>query len=204
MSEVAVVDVGTGNLFSVLRGVERAGGRPVLVSDREAIRAARRVLLPGVGSFADAMRRIDGLGFGEVLREVAARGTPMLGICLGMQLLFDEGEEEGATPGLGLIPGRVVKLRGGPGLIVPHVGWQRLQVRQANPLVEADDAPWLYFSHSYVAHTESAFVVASVEHGETVPAIVRRGNVFGLQPHPEKSGRAGEALLARFLELETE
>lgn len=199
---VGVVDLGTGNLFSVLRGVERAGGDPKIVSSSGEIRASPRLLLPGVGSFADAARRLDALELRSVLRDVAAAGIPLLGICLGMQLLFERGEEDGVSEGLGLLPGTVVKLAGGPGLVVPHVGWQRLEARAPSPLLGAADAPWFYFSHSYRAVAPAAHVVAVAQHGEEIPAIVQRGSVFGLQPHPEKSGRAGEALLRAFLALE--
>lgn len=199
--DVGVVDLGTGNLFSVLRGLERAGGAPRLVQRAEQIQAVPRLLLPGVGSFADAARRLDELGLRPVLREYSESGSPVIGICLGMQLLFERGEEDGESAGLGLLPGRVVKLRGGPGLSVPHVGWQRLEARAPTPLLADGATPWFYFSHSYRAVARPGHVAALALHGEEVPAVVQRGNVFGLQPHPEKSGRAGEALLRAFLAL---
>ena len=201
MSEVSVVDLGTGNLFSVLRGLERSGGRPVLVTTRDEIVAAPRLVLPGVGSFADAASRLDALDLRSTLHDAVASGVPLLGICLGMQLLFDEGEEDGLSKGLGLIPGRVVRLAGGEGITVPHVGWQRLDVHGSCPLV-ASDGGWFYFSHSFRADTDERFVAASVEHGEPVPAVVQHGRVFGIQPHPEKSGADGNAFLRRFLELQ--
>lgn len=199
---VGVVDLGTGNLFSVLRGLERAGGRPHLVRSVDELRAAPRLLLPGVGSFADASRRLDESGLRDVLHACVEAGTPLLGICLGMQLLFDEGEEDGVTRGLGLLPGRVVKLQGGPGITVPHVGWQRVELVRETPLTSGLQQPWLYFSHSFKAvPTDPAVTCGRVVHGEEIPAIVARGRVFGLQPHPEKSGRDGEALLRRFLSI---
>lgn len=200
---VGVVDLGTGNLFSVLRGVERAGGSPTLVATPSEIRSSPRLILPGVGAFADAAGRAKELGLRALLTEALDAGTPVLGICLGMQLLFEEGEEDGRSDGLGLLPGRVVRLTGGPGLSVPHVGWQRLNVRRGCELLGTGEAPWFYFSHSFRASPSTDdVVVASVEHGETVPALVSRGKLFGLQPHPEKSGDAGRALLTRFLSLE--
>lgn len=200
---VGVVDLGTGNLYSVLRGLERAGAAPVLVRSAAEIRRAPRLVLPGVGAFADAAGRARELGLRELLREAEADGAPVLGICLGMQILFEEGHEDGVSEGLGLLPGRVVRLAGGPGLAVPHVGWQRLEVRAPCALVERHEAPWFYFSHSFRADAaEAGDVSATVEHGETIPAVVARGRLFGLQPHPEKSGAAGRVLLERFLALE--
>lgn len=221
---VGVVDLGTGNLFSVLRGLERAGGSPVLVTTPSDIRSSPRLILPGVGAFAYAARRAKELGLRALLLESLDAGAPVLGICLGMQLLFDEGDEDGRSEGLALLPGRVIRLSGGPDLPVPHVGWQRLRVRRKCELLGAKEAPWFYFSHSYrAAPATDAFdktdgsdeidptdatdatddvVTATVEHGETIPALVSRGRLFGLQPHPEKSGDAGRTLLSRFLSLE--
>lgn len=198
MSEVSVVDLGTGNLFSVLRGLERAGATPRLVTTPADILASKRLVLPGVGSFADAAERLDALELRQTLPRAVEQGIPLLGICLGMQLLFDEGVEDGVSRGLGLIPGRVVRLAGGPGLTVPHMGWQRLDVKQSSALVSSSGG-WFYFSHSFRADTDERFVVASVEHGEQIPAVVQRDRVFGIQPHPEKSGADGHAFLIRFL-----
>ena len=203
MTEVAVVDLGTGNLFSVLRGLERAGGTPKLVRDREAILAASKVILPGVGAFADAAQRLRELDLKPTFQELVSRGTPVLGICLGMQLLFEAGEEDGENEGLGLLPGRVVRLTGGQGLSVPHVGWQRLEIRENCALLpEPGAAPWFYFSHSYRANANPGDVAAIAFHGEDIPAVVAHGSLFGIQPHPEKSGDAGKAFLSRFLALE--
>jgi imidazole glycerol-phosphate synthase subunit HisH len=199
---VGVIDLGTGNLYSVLRGFERAGGAPVVVRTAEEIRAAPRLVLPGVGSFADASRRLAGANLAPLLRERVAKGVPLFGICLGLQLLFEEGEEDGLSPGLGLMQGRVVKLKGGPGLAIPHMGWQRLQVRVPTALLPPDESPWMYFSHSYRVDAPRAIVAADVVHGESIPALVAKGRVFGLQPHPEKSGPAGSIILRSFLSLE--
>jgi glutamine amidotransferase len=153
-----------------------------------------------VGSFADAARRAQALGLGALLRDAANAGKPLLGICLGMQLLFEEGEEDGINPGLGLLPGRVVRLQGGPGLSIPHVGWQRLHVQHSvSVLPETEEKPWFYFSHSYRAVTAKSVVAATVVHGEEIPAVIAQGSVFGIQPHPEKSGSAGLLFLQRFL-----
>ena len=203
MISVGVVDLGTGNLFSVLRGLERAGAEPIIVRTPEEVSRAPRLVLPGVGSFADASRRARALGLAQILHGALEHRTPVLGICLGMQLLFDEGEEDGSNPGLGLMAGRVVKLRGGAGLTVPHVGWQQLSIRQRSAVLpDPSDAPWFYFSHSYRAVTAHENISAVAVHGEEVPAIVEKGTLFGIQPHPEKSGAAGLAFLQRFLALE--
>lgn len=203
MSAVGIIDLGTGNLFSVLRGLERAGGAPELLTDPSAITRASRLVLPGVGAFADAARRAHELGLAPLLKDVVARGTPVLGICLGMQLLFEVGEENGASPGLGLLPGHVKKLVGGSGLSVPHVGWQPLEVRTPCALLpNRDEQPWFYFSHSYRAHADAGDVSGYALHGEEIPAVVARGSLFGIQPHPEKSGPAGHAFLQRFLAIE--
>jgi glutamine amidotransferase len=203
VSAVSVIDLGTGNLYSVLRGLERAGGQPKLVTTPEEIRSAQRLILPGVGAFADAARRAHELGLAPLLREAVERNTPVLGICLGMQLLFDAGEENGVNPGLGLLPGHVKKLVGGPGLTVPHVGWQSLEVRKPCALLpNASETPWFYFSHSFRAHAAPEHVSAWALHGEEIPAVVARGSLFGIQPHPEKSGPAGHLFLQRFLALE--
>ncbi len=199
---VGVIDLGTGNLFSVLRGLERAGAKPTLVSTPREIAAMPRIVLPGVGSFADAARRAHAIGLAALLEDALAANHAVLGICLGMQLLFDEGEEDGPSPGLTLLPGRVVRLRGGDGVPVPHAGWQRLDVPAEHPLLADDETPWFYFSHSYRAEADPSCVVATAFHGELIPAIVARGRLYGIQPHPEKSGPAGHAFLRRFLTLE--
>jgi glutamine amidotransferase len=200
---VGVIDLGTGNLFSVLRGLERAGGQPYLLRTVDDIAKAPRLVLPGVGSFADAMQRARDLRIGDPLREHVLAGTPILGICLGMQLLFERGEEDGSNAGLGLLAGKVVKLQGGAGLTIPHVGWQKLHIQAPCALLPDPAAtPWFYFSHSYRAEARPEDFSAVVTHGETFPAVVARENLFGIQPHPEKSGAAGLELLRRFLALQ--
>ncbi len=203
MTPVGVVDLGTGNLFSVLRGLERAGGAPQLLRSAHEIGAAPRLILPGVGSFADASRRAQDLGLRDVLWDQVLAGTPVLGICLGMQLLFDTGEEDGINPGLGLMAGKVVRLAGGPGLTIPHVGWQQLSIQQPCALLpEPNEKPWFYFSHSFRVVPRQQEISATVVHGESIPAVVARENLFGIQAHPEKSGAAGLRLLERFLAVE--
>lgn len=208
---VTVVDLGLGNLGSVLQALRRAGGAPSLSSGPAAIVRAQRLILPGVAAFGLGMERADQLSLLPALKGALARGTPLLGICLGMQILFEEGDEDGTRKGLGLLPGRVTKL---PALVsVPHIGWQRLVAAAADsPLLPARDAapgrPWAYFAHSYHCEAGADVVAAVALHvpragGEPVrvAAVVRRGLVHGVQFHPEKSADAGQALLARFLAL---
>jgi glutamine amidotransferase len=196
-ARVAVVDLGLGNLYSVARGLERAGAAPEVVAEARALTGASHVVLPGVGSFADGARRAAALGLKAALADAIAGGARVLGICLGMQLLFDEGDEDGPSGGLGLLRGRAVKLPASAQ--VPHIGWERLNVERPSPLLR-EGSPWCYFAHSYYVEAgDPQDVAASVAHGVRVPAIVALGRIFGVQFHPEKSARDGEALLRRFL-----
>jgi len=193
--KVAVVDLGLGNLGSVLQALVRAGGEPQLVDDPALIARAPRVVLPGVAAFGLGMERA--ARFKSALQEALARKAPVLGICLGMQILFEEGDEDGTRPGLGLLPGRVTRL---PGSVqVPHIGWQRLQTAASSPL---EPSGWAYFAHSYHCQAPAEVTQAVVEHGPvSIAAVVGRGTLHGVQYHPEKSSRDGEALLRRFLAL---
>ena len=190
--DVAVVDLGLGNLGSVLQALARAGGQPELASDPAAVARAPRVVLPGVAAFGLGMDRA--AKFKPALQEALARGAAVLGICLGMQLLFEEGEEDGVREGLGLLPGRVRRLP--PGVQAPHIGWQKLHPVADSPLRPSG---WAYFAHSYFCDTAPTAVV---EHGGVrIAAAAERGRLFGVQYHPEKSARDGEALLRNFLRL---
>jgi glutamine amidotransferase len=192
---VAVVDLGLGNLGSVLQALRRAGAEPQLVTEPSAIARAPRVILPGVAAFGLGMERA--APFRAALREALARRAPVLGICLGMQLLFEEGEEDGRRPGLGLLPGRVTRLP--PDVQVPHIGWQKLRPVGASAL---EPAGWAYFAHSYRCEAPEGVTQAIVEHGPVrIAAVVGQGTLFGVQYHPEKSAADGEALLKRFLVL---
>lgn len=192
---VAVVDLRLGNLGSVLQALRRAGGDPALVTDPAALERAPRVILPGVAAFGLGMERAG--PFKPALQAALSRRVPVLGICLGMQLLFTEGEEDGARPGLGFLPGRVTRL---PASVpVPHIGWQKLEPTASSPL---EPAGWAYFAHSYRCEAPAEVTQAVVEHGSVrIPAVVGRGNLFGVQYHPEKSAADGETLLRRFLAL---
>jgi glutamine amidotransferase len=194
---LAIVDSGGANIASVRFALERLGERGELTANPAVIRAAERVILPGVGAAPEGMKRLRARGLVECVRSLA---QPVLGICLGMQLLF-ESSAEGDTPSLGLIPGRVDLLPQSPGITVPHMGWNTLTVRRATPLLAglAPEARF-YFVHSY-AGPVNEFTLASSEHGAAFAAIVQRGNFSGVQFHPERSGPAGARLLKNFLTL---
>jgi glutamine amidotransferase len=210
-TEVAVIDYGAGNLLSVQRGLEHCGAQVVLTADPERILAATRVVLPGVGAFGSAMQALDALGLVAVLRELARRQTPLLGICLGMQLLLEESEEFGHTKGLGLIPGRVVPLPNkslaGEALKIPEIGWNALQPSAGSPdwqgtvLQDCMPGQSVYFVHSFMAvPTQGAHRLADYDFGgHAVSAVIRKDGITGCQFHPEKSGEIGLGILRRFL-----
>jgi glutamine amidotransferase len=189
---VAIVDLGCGNVGSVAVGFERLGADIRITCDPAEIRAAERVVLPGVGAAGFAMERIDAIGLRETLSGLE---KPLLGICLGMQLLFEASEEDEAAC-LGLIPGKVRRLEPGPGLPVPHMGWSRLEVREDGAGLRSGD--YVYFAHGFAAD-DGPHSLATAEHGRTIPAVVRKGNLIGAQFHPERSGEAGARFLAAFL-----
>lgn len=207
MSDVVIVDTGSGNLRSVAKALAHVGGRPVVTGDPDVIRAAERVVVPGQGAFGSFVRAMHARGLEAALREAVASGRPFLGICLGLQVLFDESEEQGPVAGLGVLPGRVVRFRPvSAACKVPHMGWN--QVRQARPDAAADpllagipDGTWFYFVHSYHAvPARGEDVALTCEYEQPFAAAVRRDNVFACQFHPEKSQRAGLRLLANFVE----
>ena len=201
MNRVAVADLGLGNLGSVQKAIVRAGGEPVLVARAEEIGRAERVIVPGVAAFGLGMERANALGLRDALRAALARGTPVLGICLGMQILFEEGEEDGLQKGLGLLPGRVTRIP--DGVQVPHIGWQKLAWTADSPLGDAGRKPiWAYFANSYRCEAPARLTQAVADHsGVPIAAVVGRETLFGVQFHPEKSAGDGEDLLARFLRL---
>lgn len=194
---IAVIDYGAGNLRSIRRALEGAGADVTVTADPDEIARAQAVVLPGVGAAAHAMDRLDELGLSDPIRRVAGDGRPFLGICLGMQLLFDH-QEEGDATGLGLVPGRVRSLSGD--LKVPHMGWNRSRVVREGPLGAAGDERYYYFVHSYIVEPDDpAVVAAEADYGVTFPSVVVRDNVWGTQFHPEKSGTDGLALIDRFV-----
>lgn len=210
-AEVTVIDYGVCNLLSVQRGLEHCGANVTLTADPEQILAATRVVLPGVGAFNNAMQALDLLGLVPVIRELARRQTPLLGICLGMQLLLEESEEFGITPGLGLIPGRVIPVpnqtQSGEIQKIPHIGWNALHTSRAlsgwNGTLLQDNNPGeaAYFVHSYMAvPSEKAHRIAEcVYGGHLIPATIGRDQITGCQFHPEKSGEVGLKILRRFI-----
>lgn len=197
---IAIIDYGMGNLHSVSKAVERLGCTAIVTSDAETILSAEGAILPGVGAFGDAMTELETTGLKEVVVRYAASGKPLLGICLGMQLLFSESEEHGVHRGLNLLPGKVVRFNGS--YKVPHMGWNRLVFQRANPLFEDLEQGHVYFVHSYHALPENASdLLATTDYYQPVTAIVGRDNVYGMQFHPEKSGEIGMKLLGNFLAL---
>jgi glutamine amidotransferase len=196
---VALIDYGMGNRRSVEKALEHVGADVARTADREEIAAAEAIVLPGVGAFPEAMRRLGALGLVDAIREHAADGVPLLGICLGMQLLFDASEEHEGAAGLGLLPGTVTRLDA-PGLKVPHIGWNTVTFSRPSALTAGlGDAAAFYHVHTYACRPDDETdVVGRGEYGERFVSIVERGNVMGAQFHPEKSSLDGLALLRNF------
>ena len=198
---VGIIDYGVGNLFSLCSSFRAIGQQVVVSGEREVLRQADRLVLPGVGAFEDAARKLRESQLDGFVKEQAAGGVPLLGICLGMQLLFEESLEYGCHPGLGLLPGKVVPMEGKlpQSLKIPHMGWNRLEHCRGR-LLEDMEGSWVYFVHSYFASGCEEVLAAVTDYGIPITAAVERGNVFGCQFHPEKSGQAGLNILKRFCE----
>lgn len=197
---IAVIDYGMGNLHSVKAAVERLGYAVTVTSDESELMKADGAILPGVGAFGDAMAELSKAGLDEAVKCYAASGKPLLGICLGMQLLFSSSEEHGEHAGLGLLPGKVVRFQGS--YKVPHMGWNRLAFRTDSPLFAGLQEGHVYFVHSFHALPgREEDLLATTDYYQPVTAIVGRGNVYGMQFHPEKSGSVGMQLLGNFLAL---
>jgi glutamine amidotransferase len=195
---VAIIGYGAGNTASVQFALERLGADAVITADPAVVADAERVILPGVGAAAYAMERLAALGLIEPLK---AFQRPLLGVCLGQQLLFERSEEGGGVDLLGFIPGVVTKFDIDPDLPVPHMGWTRLTTVKSDPLIESvADGAWAYFVHSFVCPDGEA-TLARADYGTVVPAVVRNGNRWGCQFHPERSAEAGARILKNFLEL---
>lgn len=201
---VAIIDYGVGNLFSLRSSLKEIGAEAVVTSDEKVIAEADRIILPGVGAFEDAARKLRESGMAEVVKREAAAGKPMMGICLGMQLMFDVGYEYGVHEGLGLIKGSVRPIADviPEGYKIPHIGWNLLKFKRESPLfkyIKEDD--YVYFVHSYYAAECDESVIAVTEYGAELTAAVANGNVYGCQFHPEKSGEVGMNILKAFMEL---
>lgn len=206
---IGVIDYGMGNLYSVSKALERIDA-PYFVSEHpDELKKADSYILPGVGAFRDAMETLSQTGLKTFIQDAVSKGKPFLGICLGMQLLFEESEERGASEGLGLLKGKIVKLKdrdqAGDRLKVPHMGWNLLTVHRDSPLLPKTKEGYAYFVHSYyVSGIEEEALLASAEYGVRVPAVVGLGNVYGAQFHPEKSSAVGMSILKRFKQLTQE
>lgn len=197
---IAVIDYGAGNLHSVVNALDYLGAESVVTSDRDTILSADRVILPGVGAFGDAMRSMSEKGLTEAVKEAADGSRPFLGICLGLQLLFESSEESPGVEGLGVFKGSVVRIPD-HGLKIPHMGWNNISLAKKSAILP-DNNPFVYFVHSYYIKPENEEdVSARTEYGTVLDVAVERGNVFAVQFHPEKSGETGLGILKRFLEV---
>lgn len=202
---ISIVDYGVGNLFSLKCSLAAIGEEVTVTGDPQALRRSGKLILPGVGAFQDAADKLRSTGLDALIREEAARGKPILGICLGMQLLFEKSYEFGEHRGLGLIPGTVVPMAGfiPEALKIPHIGWNALRLRKESPLFRyIQDGDFVYFVHSFFAAQCDSYVIADTEYGQTLTAAVQKGNVYGCQFHPEKSGNVGLNILRAFAQLE--
>ena len=200
---IAIIDYGVGNLFSLNCSLAAIGAEVTVTSDPAVLRKADHILLPGVGAFGDAAQKLRSNGLDQVLVQLAKQGKPLLGICLGMQLLFEKSYEYGEHTGLGLIPGQVVPMAGKipAELKIPHIGWNALHKQQDHPLLKyIREGDCVYFVHSYYAANCDEAVIATAEYGKNLTAAVAYRNVYGCQFHPEKSGPVGLAILKAFLE----
>jgi imidazole glycerol-phosphate synthase subunit HisH len=196
---IAIIDYGVGNLRSVEKAFEAVGASAIVTGDAGAIREATRIVLPGVGAFGECARRLREAGLDQLVLEAAEAHKPVLGLCVGLQLMFDEGREFGIHKGLGLMRGRVIRFPQ-PGLHVPQIGWNQIENIKPHPVVEGlAEGTYFYFVHSYHVEAEDqSDVIATTEYGIGYPSICARGSVSGVQFHPEKSQNAGLRLLANF------
>lgn len=200
---VAVIDYDAGNIRSVEKAVEALGKQAVVTRRPEEILTADHVILPGVGAFGDAMEKLRKYELAGIIRETAARGTPFLGICLGLQLLFDNSEESEGVEGLGILPGRIVRIPEGKDLKIPHIGWNSLSYpHQGRLFAGIPEQSYVYFVHSYYLQADEAEIVkATTEYGVEIHASVEKDNIFACQFHPEKSSGTGMRILKNFLEI---
>ena len=200
---IAIIDYDAGNIKSVEKAVTALGGQTILTRDPEEIRKADKVILPGVGSFGDAMENLRRYQLPDVIREITAAGKPFLGICLGLQLLFEKSEESPGAAGLGILKGEILRIPEGDGLKIPHMGWNSLHFQNSGRLFRGmEEGTFVYFVHSYYLKAADPSIVKAVtEYGVTIHASVEQGNIMATQFHPEKSSGAGRQILQNFLAL---
>lgn len=200
---IAIIDYGAGNLRSVQKACQFVGAKAEITSDPDTIRSADKVILPGVGAFGDCINNLKGFNLFETVKEVAKSGKPFLGICLGMQLLFEESEETPGIEGLGIFKGKIVKIPEKDGLKIPHMGWNSLDFSKECKIFEGlGNNPFVYFVHSYYMQPEDkSIIAANTQYGKTLPVALNYGNIFATQFHPEKSGKTGLKILKNFTEI---
>lgn len=198
-NKITIIDYGMGNLYSVVNAFKSIGAEPVVTSDANEIANAEKILLPGVGAFGDCMANLEKSGLIPVIKEALHSGKPFLGICLGMQVLFEGSEEDPGVPGLGFFKGQVRKIQ--TEYKIPHMGWNSLELKSKSPLLENADGKYVYFVHSYFCDPEDKSIITAVtDYGTEVTAAVGKGSVQAFQFHPEKSSKVGIALLKAFKE----
>ena len=201
---IRIIDYGVGNLFSLKSSLTSIGADVDYTGDPDEIRKADKLILPGVGAFRDARQALRDTGLDEVVIEEAKKGKPLMGICLGMQMLFDKSYEYGEYEGLGLVPGEIVGMesRIPADLSIPHIGWNELHMKNESPLLKnVKEGDYVYFVHSYYAETPEQYLLATTDYGIEMTAAVQNGNVYGCQFHPEKSSDVGLSILKAFCEL---
>lgn len=201
---ISIIDYGVGNLFSLRSSLRAIGIDADYTGNPTEIRKADKLILPGVGAFRDAREALRSTGLDRVVQEEAGKGKPLMGICLGMQMLFDRSYEYGEYEGLGLIPGEIVPMDGRipKDLPIPHIGWNELMLKQPSPLMKnTANGDYVYFVHSYYAETPAEYVIATTDYGVEMTAAVQKDNVYGCQFHPEKSSEVGLSILKAFCEL---